>query len=78
MHDDMLLVESQELLNILECQRRIVFHQPIVKAQKQSLELRNDRILVVTRISDECTSGGAAKQVAGARISEQQGITEGK
>src|SRR5262245_31463803 len=55
-YDNILIVESHEPLNVCEHHSRIVCHGAVVKSQEETVELRNDGVLVVTRISNEGTA----------------------
>ena len=54
-HYDILVMESHELLNFFERDSGILRQGAVVKSQEESLELRNNGVLVVAGISDERT-----------------------
>src|SRR5262249_62293134 len=79
--DDILIVEPDQLLNLRRRPARILRHHAVVEPKEQPLELRDDAVLVVARISDEGPPrvGIVARQVAGARIAAvPQGIPKEK
>ena len=68
MRDHVLVVVADELLCIAERDAGIVGHDPVVEPQHQSLQLRDDAVLVVARIADERPTGRAARQILGGRV----------
>ena len=55
-YDNILIVESHEPLNLCERHPRIVCQSSVVKSQEETVELGNDGVLVVARISNEGTA----------------------
>src|SRR5580692_8942519 len=52
--ENVLIVKTNEFLDVFERQSGIVLDGAIVKTMKQSLKLRDDRIFVVAWISNKC------------------------
>src|SRR5256884_8246451 len=75
-----LVMKTDELLNLLEFHFVIFFHEAIVKTQEKSLELRHDAVLIVARVADERTAGlgMVARQVPRVRVAARKPIPEEK
>lgn len=73
-HNDPLIVPPDELLRALEQPRatpELVDHR-VVELQERELELRDDQVLVVARVSDQRRVDAVAWHVAGSRGVDQQ------
>ena len=64
-HDNILVVEADELLDGFKIQARIIIGHPVVHVEHQPLQLRHQTVFIVAGVADDCSSGEARQIVAG-------------
>ena len=74
------MMKSHQPLHIFKRQPGIIFEHPIVKAKKQTVQLRNDGVFIVARISNQGPRRVriVARQIAGVRIAAGNRISKEK